>query len=165
MKKFIVTALMLCCILFTGPSNASSAHTPGHGAIKAATKKCEADVGKLCTQDGGTCHQFCEAINANSTSKAKTRHIENCKRECTVEKRCKLKPVGGNDTPGNKELEAQTREQLVACIAEIRDPKGTKSGRDMSPWQERETHSWKKLMEATKKAEAKKEASAEETVD
>ena len=141
MRKIIVAAFALSGLLF-GQVLAGPAPTQ---EIKKATKQCETAIVEHCTSNGGTCHQFCKAVSRGNKA------LEKCNKECTADKHCKLKPIGGH----SNELEAQNNEQLIACIAEVRDPKGEKSGRRMEPWQTIETPSWKKLMEKAKAMEAK----------
>lgn len=48
----------------------------------------------------------------------------------------------------NVALDAQNREQLIACIAEKRDPNGSKTGRRMTPWQDIRVASFTKATRA-----------------
>jgi hypothetical protein len=128
----LLTAVALCVL-------ASAAQAQD---IKAATKKCEVEAPAECV--AVTCPKFCAAIFKGR--KNVEAQIEKCKAECTPQKRCVLKPLGGGDSPGNAELEAQTREHAIACIAETRDPDGKKSGRRMTPWRELLAPSYAKLV-------------------
>lgn len=113
----------------------------GGGVIKQATKQCEQAVTQQCINV--SCPAYCEKINERRRNKDQL--ITTCKADCTAQKRCLLKPMGGQDDPQDPELDAQNRDQLFACIAEVRDPEGTKSGRRMEPWQTLKTPSWEKL--------------------
>ena len=116
------------------------------GVIKQASQDCEKEVIELCTSQNGTCHQFCEGIHQHKKGQQKIAAIEKCKKECTPDNRCQIKPLAGADIAGNKELDAQNREQLIACIAEKRDPSGSSSGRRMTPWKEIQTPSYAKAI-------------------
>lgn len=105
--------------------------------IKMATASCEKEVPQNCIEK--TCPAYCERYGS---SKAKN----DCKTGCTAGNRCKLKPLAGKDDPKNQALDADNRDKLFACIAEKRDPEGTKSGRRMEPWQTLMTPSMKKWM-------------------
>jgi hypothetical protein len=139
MNKFLATALLALGVSFLA-YKAEATTTPTRN-IAAATKKCEADVTNLCVSTN--CTIFCEAAYKRSP-----KLLDQCKTECTPAKRCKLKPLAGMDDSGNRELDAQNREQLIACIAQERDPSGTQSGRRMQDWKTIETPSWTKLMAA-----------------
>ena len=112
--------------------------------IGQATKHCEAAVAKHCQTM--TCPKFCEKqFERRRTNKEKL--IADCKADCQKPERCSIKPLGGNDDPKFAALDAQNREQGIACIAEMRDPEGITSGRRMQDWQEIQTPSWQKLMQ------------------
>ncbi len=129
--------------LSIGLAGALNATTPKALTIREATRKCEQDVTQHCKTV--TCSQFCEAAFANRRAN-KEALITKCKGECTPQNRCKLKPLGGNDDPQNRELDAQNRDQLIACIAQMRDPTGEKTGRRMEDWKDLKTPSWRKLI-------------------
>src|SRR5665811_1384329 len=78
-------------------------------SIGESTTFCEAAVPAYCVST--TCPQFCDTIKSPTAKRT-------CKTECTLDKRCKLKPAGGQDDPKNAALDAQNRDQLWACIAE-----------------------------------------------
>ncbi|MGI4852116.1 MAG: hypothetical protein ACRYGR_09275 [Janthinobacterium lividum] len=137
MTKFIKIAVLLGLIAFNIQGFASSPTN----MIKQATKQCEKDVATHCLND--LCPKYCERVNARRNN---DKLMLQCKKECTLENRCKLKPLAGMDDSKNLELDAQTREQLIQCIAETRDPEGTKSGRRMISWKSVETSSWSRLM-------------------
>jgi hypothetical protein len=76
--------------------------------------------------------------------------ITACKEECTPGQRCKINPLAGpedDSIPGNRELFAQTRDQLAAAVAEARDPEGKRTGRRMIPWKDIQAPSFKRLMD------------------
>lgn len=104
-------------------------------SIGEATSFCEKEVPIHCVAT--TCPLFCSTIR---TAKQKA----SCAAECTKDKRCKIRPAVGSDDPKNMILDAQNRNQLWACIAEMRDPAGTSTGRQMTPWKELETTEFKK---------------------
>lgn len=137
MRKILKTAFIIPFLTST-----AFAVPVGQGDIKKATAQCEREVPQHCMQV--TCPLFCEASLKNRRNKEPL--ITKCKEECTLQKRCLLKPVAGNDDPQNRELDAQNRDQLFACVAEVRDPEGKKSGRRMTPWRDLTTPSWEKLM-------------------
>lgn len=124
--------------IFTGV-NAADAPTR---TIAAATKACEAAVPAFCMET--TCSQFCEKVNQNMR-RDKDKKIADCKAKCTANDMCKLKPIAGA-SGAETELDKQNRDQLIACIAQERDPSGEKSGRRMEDWKTIQTPSWQKLM-------------------
>jgi hypothetical protein len=140
MNKFLTTTLLCMGLLFATCKAEATTPVPTRN-IALATKKCEADVTKLCVTTN--CNAFCNAAYKNSK-----KLLDKCQAECTPDKRCKLKPLAGMDDAANRELDAQNREQLIACIAQVRDPEGTQSGRRMQDWTTIETPSWTKLMTA-----------------
>ena len=123
-------------------TSALYAQVPAALSVREATKQCEQNIQQHC--QNSTCAKFCEESLKNRR-RNKDALIAQCKKECTPENRCKIKPLGGNDDFRNRELDAQNREQLIACIAQRRDPTGEKSGRRMEDWKTIETHSWRKL--------------------
>jgi hypothetical protein len=111
-------------------------------SIAEATKTCEADVSNFCATT--SCVQYCEKINENMR-KDKDKKIADCKAKCTATDMCKLKPIAGA-SGAETELDKQNRDQLIACIAQLRDPTGKISGRRMEDWKKIQTPSWQKLM-------------------
>jgi len=109
-------------------------------SIKEANKFCEAEVPRHCIST--TCPLWCSSLRSPSLKNT-------CSSECNADKRCKLRPFVGNDDPLNMVLDAQNRDQLVACIAEKRDPTGATTGRRETPWKELETRDFKKAVRGT----------------
>jgi len=101
--------------------------------IGEATTYCEREVPNYCIST--TCPQYCNSLRSQAS---KTR----CNNECSKENRCKLKPTVGADSNTNAALDAQSRDQLWACIAEQRDPNNTKTGRRTTPWRQLRTPSF-----------------------
>lgn len=132
MKKLILT---LCLALMPLAAFATPAATPL--TIKEATAFCEKAVPQNCMSN--TCPAYCDTMRGAAQK-------EKCKAECTLENRCKLKPLANMDDPKNLTLDADNRDKLMACIAEKRDPEGTKSGRRMEPWEKLMTPSMKKVL-------------------
>ncbi|KAB2833259.1 MAG: hypothetical protein F9K49_06835 [Caedimonadaceae bacterium] len=142
MKKLMLLALLLCA-----PIAVLQADTEAQPmTIKESTAFCEKNVPEYCIST--TCNLYCDTLRTEA-SKA------NCKSECTADKRCKLKPLAGNDDPKNAALDADNREKLIACIAEKRDPAGTKSGRRMTQWEHIMTPSLAKIIPQDKQPMAK----------
>src|SRR4029078_7174896 len=138
MKKFI----LLGVTAFFVATGADAADPVPTRSITEATKTCEAEVPNFCAAT--TCPQYCEKVNQN-IRKDKDKKIAACKAKCIATDMCKLKPIGG--VSGTEtELDKQNREQLFACIAQLRDPTGEKSGRRMEDWKTIQTPSWQKLM-------------------
>lgn len=105
--------------------------------IKAMTKQCEKDVSEFCASENGTCNRYCEAAH-----KGKAKKITSCKEDCTADKYCKK--AGYAKTPNA--LAKQNKEQVVACIAQLRDPDGSQSGRRMEDWKVIQTPSFTKIV-------------------
>lgn len=106
--------------------------------ITQATTFCEREVPNYCIQT--TCPQFCNAIRSK-------RLRESCNAGCTRTNRCQNRPIGlTNADATNVALDGQNREQLVACIAEKRDPSGSTTGRNMTPWKDIRTASFNKAI-------------------
>jgi hypothetical protein len=105
-------------------------------SVQQATATCERLVPEFCMST--SCPMFCSTFYSQKDQ-------ERCLSECTLDNRCQLKPLGGHDDPKNAALDAQNRDQLMACIAEKRDPEGKRSGRRMTPWQKIATPSWARL--------------------
>lgn len=139
-KQILISTIALVGAL--GAVSALKATNPKAMTVREATRYCEEAIPKHC--QNVTCAQFC--VKAFERRRNKEQLIASCKAECKPENRCKLKPLGGRDDPGNRELDAQNRDQLMACIAQSRDPTGEKSGRRMQDWKEIQTPSWQKLM-------------------
>jgi hypothetical protein len=132
MKRLIFT---LCLVLMPLSAFAQSAVMPL--SIKDATAFCEKNVPQNCMDN--TCPAYCNTMRGAA-------QIVKCKAECTLANRCKLKPLASMDDPKNLTLDADNRDKLMACIAEKRDPAGTKSGRRMDPWEKLMTPSMKKAL-------------------
>ncbi|MGN6670847.1 MAG: hypothetical protein ACTHJ4_04840 [Candidatus Nucleicultricaceae bacterium] len=145
MKNFL-KALSLLLFIQTGALQATSAEQPM--TIKESTKFCESEVPKYCMST--TCALYCDTLRSAASKTS-------CKAECTADKRCKLKPLAGNDDPKNAALDADNREKLIACIAEKRDPSGTKSGRRMMQWEYIMTPSLAKIIPQDQQPKAKSE--------
>lgn len=139
MNKFILGVTSF--FIFTAV-NAADTVTPL--SIKDAAKKCEADVPNYCATK--SCPQFCEKQYQNVRT-GKDQKIADCKAQCKPDALCKLKPMAGAAGP-ETDLDKQNREQLIACIAQMRDPAGEKSGRRMEDWTTIQTPAWQKLMGA-----------------
>lgn len=105
-------------------------------SIRESTKACEKEVVDACIQTD--CPTYCDATERGE-------RIDNCKKDCS--KKCVIKPMSdkSKDKSTDTALDAQVREHTFACIAEKRDPEGTKSGRRMEKWQEIDTPSFAKL--------------------
>ena len=122
-------------------SKASSADAPL--SVKEATRYCEKAVTELCVSKN--CAAFCDASYAQQD---KRQALLSCKSDGTSSKLCHLKPLA--TSAKQSPLEALTREELIQCIAEKRDPTGQLSGRRMVEWKSIQTPSWTKLMERPK---------------
>lgn len=70
---------------------------------------CEQEVVAVCVST--TCPTFCRGED----------DPEACARTCTAEDRCKIHLFGSGDREDQKALDAQVREQLMACLAENRE--------------------------------------------
>eukprot|EP00397_Hematodinium_sp_SG-2012_P018672 GEMP01019137.1.p1 GENE.GEMP01019137.1~~GEMP01019137.1.p1 ORF type:complete len:276 (+),score=45.09 GEMP01019137.1:180-1007(+) len=113
---------------------------------KIEIKKCEEEVAKFCIQSE-MCALFCELKGEGNTEES-----TKCKSECEGDKgRCAAKAPGASDpyeesALPNTELNAQTTDQLMQCIAEKRDEVGEKtSGRREGHWQDVTTYGLDKL--------------------
>lgn len=133
--KIYAKLLILLFMPLYYTSNAST--TPAPLSIKEATAFCEANVPLHCI--AVTCPQYCDTLRSENAK-------SDCKLSCTQDKRCKLKPLAGQDDPKNAALDADNRDKLIACIAEKRDPEGKKSGRRMEAWQNLMTPSLAKVL-------------------
>lgn len=101
--------------------------------VKIAVKECEKDVVEYCQTI--TCPIYCK-LNFNGKSK------DLCLEKCGTEELCHLNGIA---LDSETSLDKQNREQLFACIAEKRDPTGTRSGRRTDiTWQEIRTPSFSK---------------------
>lgn len=104
--------------------------------ISQATAFCETAVPNYCIQT--TCPLFCNTLRTK-------RQRDLCNSGCTKSNRCQNRPIGlTNADSTNVALDAQNREQLIACIAEKRDPSGNTTGRRMTPWQDIRTAGYTK---------------------
>lgn len=136
-------------------------------SVKDLIKKAERDVQEQCAKpDDGTCAKFCAAIYAKEANLVeREKKVTACKEECTPAQRCKINPLAGPEDdvlPGNKELFAQTRDQLAAAVAEARDPEGKRTGRRMIPWKDIQAPSFKRLMDGIGEGIPQEEAAYKE---
>ena len=133
MKKLLFSLITFGSFLI------SDAYSQVTRKIDAAAKKCEADVLSHCLTK--TCPEFCE-----KSYRSKVRR-DKCKAQCTKDLRCHINPlagmdaaldqkIGGSPLDSNGPLSAQSRDQLIQCIVEERDPEGTQSGRRMIHWED-----------------------------
>lgn len=106
-------------------------------SIASATKSCEIQVQDHCLST--SCPTYCSRERTPEKR-------EQCKKECTTEKRCKLRSLASMNDKMNQILDAQNREQLMQCIAQLRDPEGKKSGRRMIDWKDVKTPSFAKML-------------------
>jgi hypothetical protein len=128
MKK--TSILWLAALFFVSGFEASA-------DIRAFTKQCETDVSAFCALPAkGTCSRYCVAANK------KTPAQDSCKTHCTAAAYCNKKGHAG--TPDA--LAKQNKEQVIACIAQLRDPSGEKSGRRMEDWKVIQTPSFTKVV-------------------
>lgn len=114
----------------------SQAQSSAALTISQATTYCEREVPNYCAQT--TCPIFCNSLRTK-------RQRDLCNSGCTKTDRCQNRPIGlTNADRTNVALDGQNREQLIACIAEKRDPSGNTTGRRMTPWKEIRTPSFTK---------------------
>ncbi|XP_037048365.1 uncharacterized protein LOC119082816 [Bradysia coprophila] len=128
--KFLLALLGLLCLGFIDFSAGSTSAL----TISQATEFCEREVPNYCVQT--TCPIFCNAL------RTKTQRTK-CNSGCTTTNRCKNNPIRlSNADQTNEALDAQNREQLIACIAEKRDPNAKQTGRRTTPWKDIRTPSF-----------------------
>lgn len=90
---------LLCAGLSLGLGLPSTAHAD----------PCEQEVVAVCVST--TCPTFCRGEDDPQA----------CAKTCTAEDRCKIHLFGSGDREDQKALDAQVREQLMACLAENRE--------------------------------------------
>ncbi|USO01808.1 MAG: hypothetical protein H6849_02075 [Alphaproteobacteria bacterium] len=129
-------------------------------SIRAAVKTCEHLVSDHCKRH--TCREYCSATYAN-THRNKIEQIASCLESCPYA----CSAMGhAKDPYANRQsnfdvLEAQTREVTMRCIAELRDPDGTVSGRPTGHWKDALTPRYRELLRGAGMLRAEREAANE----
>lgn len=137
MRKLFMSIALTSLGILSAASLVHAQATTAPMTIKEATATCERDVPENCVTT--TCPAYCDTLRS-------TAQKEKCKSDCTKDKRCKLKPLAGNDDPMNAALDADNRDKLIGCIAQMRDPEGKKTGRREGNWQDLTTPSMEKAL-------------------
>ncbi len=143
MKK---TSILWLAALFlvSGYEASANPKTPGdddyeHINIGKTTKHCEIVVSKFCASSKGTCSRYCVTAN-----KGKAEKQASCKTHCKVDAYCSTTKPSKEKTI--EPLVKQNKEQVIACIAQLRDPSGENSGRRMEDWKVIQTPSFTKIV-------------------
>ncbi|KAJ6645251.1 hypothetical protein Bhyg_00455 [Pseudolycoriella hygida] len=124
--KIALSLVVILCLGFVEFSHQAKSATAM--TIAESTAFCEREVPNYCIQT--TCPLFCNSLRTK-------RQRDLCNSGCTKTNRCQNRPIGLTEADRtNVALDAQNREQLLACIAEKRDPSGNTTGRRTTPWKE-----------------------------